>query len=391
VSLSLLVLVLVSTFIRDDAPSLRERRPLPMIVVKPGASSSAVFGSNLFRTAEAALFARTGLALEAPEKSGIDLNAIAACPTSELLACYARSVPESTQRLRRKHLLVVTLFDRADKKTTVSSLLIDLEAARAARESIFAGDQDASQRLEDAIFERTTRAPEKVLSLGDQNAVSTYFKHLFEQQLRPMFEATGDFEPYGEIELAGAPPDLEISVDDDLFGSTTGRNMTLREIRPRKVKVELRDPAGKWLPMVREIEVVRGQRTLFEAELIATADPGAAPAVRKAAFWGGIGVAAVGAALAIYAVSAAPDAERVNLEATNNRFATFCELSQDRPGACSGNGVRVAPLGYSMMLGGGTWAAGTALFGEEADWPWVQVVAGLVAGAAAYTVSTAVN
>lgn len=372
-----------------EEPSLAERRPLPMIVVKPGASGTGVSGSTLFRAAESALIQRTGLSLEAPEKAGIDLNTIAACPAAELLACYARSVPESTQRLRRKHLLVVTLFDRRDKKTQASALLIDLDAARAARDSIFGAGADTAQRLEDAIFERTVRAPERALAVDDAAAVERYFQQLFEEDLRLTFEASGDFEPYGEIDLVGAPPDLEISVDEDLVGRTVGRNMVLREIRPRKLRLELRDPRQRYLPFSKELEVIRGQRTLLEAELIA-ADPGTAATVRSATIWGGAGLAAIGAALAIYAVAAAPDAERIS-DTTKNRFATFCELGNDRPGNCSGSGVLVAPLGYSLLLTGGVWSGGTLLFGEDSDWPWVQVIAGVVAGGAAYAVSAAAN
>src|SRR5262245_8704343 len=113
-----------------------------MLVIRPGAARGTA-ASDLFRAADVALHERTGLSIEAPEIAGIDQAAIAACPATELLACYARSVPG-----KRPFLLVVTLFDKSEGKASFTSLLIDLDAAKSVQGSIFGGDEDSKQRLE---------------------------------------------------------------------------------------------------------------------------------------------------------------------------------------------------------------------------------------------------
>jgi hypothetical protein len=54
-------------------------------------------------------------------------------------------------------------------------------------------------------------------------------------------------------------------------------------------------------------------------------------------------------------------------------------------------GVLAVPLGYSLMLAGGTWAAGTQLFSAEDEAPWIQIAVGIVLGATAYALSAALD
>lgn len=375
---------------------LGERHALAMLVVRAGASKSAP-GTDLFRAADEALSERTGLTIETPEDAGIDAAVLAACPADELLACYARAVPSTSQHSRLQHLLVVTLFERSDGKTNLSSLMIDLAAARRAMESIFGGDEDAKQRLEDAIFERTARAKERVVDLKDAAAVSAYFRGLAEQDLRAMIEASGEYEPFGELELDGVPAALELAVDDSVIGRTAGKAIIIREVRPRKLRIELSDPQRRFLPLEREVDVVRGERAKLDVQLVPAADPGAAPAIRRATFWSGVGLSTIGTVLLISTLAAAPSAERVTPCAGGDcspqgaRFASFCELTKDRPSACGSGGVLPAPLGYSMAATGAVWAFSTAFFGDENDAPWWALISGAVLGIASYSISALAN
>jgi hypothetical protein len=212
-----------------------------------------------------------------------------------------------------------------------------------------------------------------------------------------MLESAGDYEPYGELLLEAAPPGLEIEVDGNLIGRTGDRSTLILEVWPRTLRIELSDPQQRFLSFTREVEVVRGERARVVVELVRAADPGAAPVARKAGFWGGIAMAAIGGAFTSYAIIASPSSERVspcsgeNCASNGGRFATFCELASERPSACSGSGALTAPLGYSMMLTGGVWTAGSLWWGDETEVPWLPLLVGVVAGAAAYGVSAAAN
>lgn len=382
-----------------DVFRLGERRPLVMFVVRPG-NTAGPAGIDLVRAAGDALAKRTGLFVENAEQAGVDLSAVAACSAAELLACYARAVPDTaTQRIRRRHLLVITLFDRPNQHHTasLSALLLDLDAAKRAQESIFGGDEDSKQRLEDAIFERTARATERTVDLRDPQKVQAYFEALFDRELRPMLEA--DFDPFGELELEGAAPELELAIDGNVLGKTTGKKISIREVRPRKLELELSDPRQRYLKLEREVNIVRGERSTLKIELVRAAEPGIAPQLRKATFWGGVGLAVAGGVLATYAIARAPSGELTQTctgpECANTgpsrSFANFCELSSDRPSRCDPGGIRAAPLGLSAMLSGGIFAAGTALFGEEAEIPWWPLAIGTVAGIASYGIIAAVD
>lgn len=377
-----------------DVFRLGERRPLVMFVVRPG-NTAGPKGVDLFRAADDVLAKRTGLFVENAEQAGVDLATISACGASELLACYSRAVPDSNKTIRRRHLLVVTLFDRQNNTAGISSLLIDLDAAKSAHGAFVDSDEDSKQRLEDAIFERTARASERTVDLRDANAVRAYFEQLFDRELRPMLEA--DFDPFGGLELIGAAPELELEVDGNVLGKTSGKKIAIREVRPRKLKLELSDPQQRYLKLEREVDIIRGETSTLNIELVRVARPGIAPQVRSATFWGGLGLAVAGGVLATYAIAKTPSGELLetctglDCENQNKNFATFCELSSDRPSGCSKNGVRAAPLGMSAILSGGIFAIGTKLFGEETEIPWLPLAIGTVAGIAGYGIVAAVD
>jgi hypothetical protein len=118
----------------------------------------------------------------------------------------------------------------------------------------------------------------------------------------------------------------------------------------------------------------------------------------RVAFWSGIGLATAGAAITAFAIVASPKTTELEVCAgcppaeVRRAFASFCELTSTDP-AClqGGKGVLAAPLGYSLMLSGATWTAGSLVFGEDADMTWLGLAVGLGAGVLSYGISAALD
>ena len=76
-------------------------------------------------------------------------------------------------------------------------------------------------------------------------------------------------------------------------------------------------------------------------------------------------------------------------------FWSFEQMARGRPSDGSSSarqGTLLAlPFGYSLISTGAIVALGVWLFGGDQDVPWIQIVAGLAAGALIYGVSAALG
>lgn len=151
---------------------------------------------------------------------------------------------------------------------------------------------------------------------------------------------------------------------------------------------------GAMTPMIEDAGLL-GPPVRTELVTTATVVPSPAPGLRIAVIAGGGVIALGGIALAAVGIARALGAQRIGCigDAVDCPRAGSPSFGYDGSAGPSTSlkdaepgGVRMAPLGFSLLTAGGVFSLGTLLFGEESDVPWIQLVAGFAAGAAVYGV-----
>lgn len=182
----------------------------------------------------------------------------------------------------------------------------------------------------------------------------------------------------GALLVRGARAGVEVAIDGEPVGAL-GPLGTLRieHVRAGSRRLELRDPEGE-LRHDPELTLVRtGTVTVVEVALQARDT--------RVARYGGIGLAAAGAAILAYGLAAPRNRELCLDLCEGARFVSFGE------GAGSRSGVLIAPLGYSLAIAGAAWALSPLAIDETALHPWLELGLALALGAASYAVSAAVG
>jgi hypothetical protein len=227
----------------------------------------------------------------------------------------------------------------------------------------------------------------------------TYFEKLFADEFKASFEKSGNFEPYGQIDVQTDAPGLLIDLDGKVVGQTKSGMTRIAEVPPGTRKIGFEDPSKNWNRYETQIEVKRGDVREVRPMLVRAPASGA---VRQLTFWGGVGVAAIGAAITTYA--AAQKMKGVYLVPCTNPngtgcasappsgFTTFCDLGGGGQSCVNGGkGILAAPLGYSILAMGASWALGTEFFDAKEEIPWRSLLIGVAVGGAAYAISAAAD
>jgi hypothetical protein len=124
---------------------------------------------------------------------------------------------------------------------------------------------------------------------------------------------------------------------------------------------------------------------------------GANQTVREVVFWSGIGAGVLGGAIGTLALvrSNEPDTRCFRGSPNCTEGQVFASTGSEWGGGIEGPanppGLLPGPLGLSLMLTGATWSLGTKMIGDDDDLPWLQISAGIVAGALAYGVCAALG
>ena len=142
------------------------------------------------------------------------------------------------------------------------------------------------------------------------------------------------------------------------------------------------------------VDVSTKARAQVSATLIAKAS---APS-RQIALWSGATVAAAGAVITTIGFVRGQGRSGVACPLTTGSSAEICGSGREwvtfSGGAPGGDpnprGVLIAPLGLGLVGLGGATAVG-ALLGDDEDFPWIGLAAGIVLGAATYGVGVALD
>lgn len=344
---------------------LGERRPVAMVVMTPPGVSAPLPSTELYRLADETLQSFGPLAIRTPEQAGIDPDQLLGCGLDERLRCYARTVVTARQSREPRYLAVVSVL-RAGKDKKLTSLVMDLDAAMAL--------SDLGDEAEDRIYAEATVTAEATLPEGDRAALAKHFQALF-GSARRFFLASGYDQPRAQVTLIGSGG-FSVELDGRGLGIMKGPDTVLTELLPGRRKLSLEDPEQRYLPFAHQLELVAGDDLRLEIEH--RANPEAIASMHPLHHinrWGGLAVAVVGLGLTTWAIAASPEATQIGVcdgpgcSDSSRRFATFCELTSDRPASCGG-GPLAGPLGVSLLLAGGGAALLDTLFTAPEEVPW---------------------
>ncbi len=410
---ALIAALLTGTPVHADAPvdtiDVGERTPLAFVLVTPTGEPARTRSSDLIRLVDEATRTQTSLALR-----GAD-DAIAQGCRGRLLCLVLRLRPDYerdslrdaggvrpySEHLRAlderdvvypKLLLLLTNVTREGEPDRLSAQLIDTDRVL---EAYHADPRDAEYweaNLEAAINENAPSSPRtEVATLA---AAQAFVTALFDTHLRPSLEAGGQWKPFGHIELAATAPGLTILLDDAPVGVTGAGRTRLDGVLPGQRSLRVEGPTLH--SDVETFEVVRGEAVAVAPEL--SARPTGESATTRWALEI-VGAAAVVAGGVLVAVAAAtPDTtlhtycvEGALAGCTSTRGFVTSDYDVERGAFPNGGGVALAPLGLGLLAGGIAWGAGTLLFVEEDETPWIPLVVGVVLGVTTFAVSAAVG
>ena len=247
------------------------------------------------------------------------------------------------------------------------------------------------ERIEALVSEQAVIASPPRREISDASEAAALIEELVTRDLRPVIEESGHWQPWGTISLeVDADEPFELALDEQTVGTTAPGTNELTQVSAGEHRIKLRHP--RYADADIAVKVERGARVEVKPELVLTVHE---PTVlRPITAWSGLVIALSGAVITTFAIVRQDKSVRTacfdEMACSHDGFATlsYAPGSSD-PKNVNPSGVLMAPLGYSLIAAGATWSLGTVLFGGEGDVPWIQWIAGLVLGGAAYGISVA--
>ncbi len=283
-----------------------------------------------------------------------------------------------------RYLLVISNLTGGDQDL-LEVTLIDTDAALEVRHSLDdATDKDPAQR-ESLVAKAAVVAGPSEKSVGQTQEADRFLLNFFTSQARRKLTDAGHWEPYGTVTIT-APEGLAIKLDSRTIG-TTGAGVTrLTQVHAGRRTLYLSSPAYE--DYETRFELKRNSSVQLQPTLTEAASP-LTSGVRTALMFAGLGAAAAGIGVTAYSLTQPSGDVTVYCPTINpcgGTFTSFGYSPGDAPavGNLNGGGVKTAPLGMALIGTGAAWSLGTLFYGEDADWPWLQVVGGLVVGGLTY-------
>lgn len=359
----------------------QERQPLAFLLSTPTGEGAKTSSSELIRIVADLTEGHTSFFLQLVDPQvATDCRGRMGCLVQQLRAPFP------------KYLLVLSNVTLAGEADRLSAVLLDVGAALDQSRTLAPEDQTSESRINEYAV---LLGPERAQVAGARET-EVFLETLFTRKLAPIFEASGDWEPFATIELTGVVEGLAVNLDGTAIGVTRPGTTRIVNVLAGTRRLSLEHPGFE--PFDRTLELERG-KTLGVPASLEPRGSGTARSLREGLFWAGLGAAAAGAAVTVVAI-AGQDAglEPVCLGApgatcrTAATFTTFGYAPSARPGELlNPPGLMIAPLGVALATTGATWALGVELFGEPTELPWLQVVAGVATGALVYGAAAALG
>ncbi|MEM7678613.1 MAG: hypothetical protein AAF449_21740 [Myxococcota bacterium] len=324
------------------------------------------------------------------DELGTPADRVALCRSQAQLACWAAAAASVVQATRNaqiaSHFVLVRLVPGGGP-TQVRVLVWLVDRIAAARSRTI----DSEQR-EAWLLSRATVRRRIDVSDWDDGGLERALQRLWDER-KPVLQQRGEWRPNGKVHLKSTwVPPFRVRTDEGLAITATASQVLLHDVGVGDRRVEL-DAVDR--RVARTVTVDMGRTTVLhlnESHTSSARDGGE----RRSLLWTGIGVAAVGASVAIGGLAIPVDAQVIRLCggddcASPSRFARSSDYFSAREENDGGRGPLVVPLGYSLLITGTAWALTAALTDEGEDVPWWAVVIGGVLGGAAYGISEVAN
>jgi hypothetical protein len=389
------------------------RKPLAFLLITPSGNVANTSSSDIIRIASE-LFARhTDFELQIVEPGAVaECKGQLGCMVQQVRTDYNRAVyllPNGTVAPFDEHL------DYLKKKKIVYSsyllVLSNLTLDEGDRLSITMIDTDiALEYFHEALrdrdgWERSTEARINEYALigkpverelkSEQDAQS-FLEDWFMTELRRHFSDSGNWEPFGSVEIESNVVGAGVSVDGSAIGTTAAGVTRVLNVPASKHTLKFEHPGHDTYET--EVLVERGKPTRIRIELEERGDP-LSYAFRQGLLWGGGALALAGAAVATVALATVDRGVKtycptIGEMETSCSGSQFTRLGGYKPGNAptfedevNSGSVLFAPLGYSIAITGLTWSLGTLFLGEDDDFPWIQLVTGVALGGISYGLS----
>lgn len=340
--------------------SAREPETVALLLVTPSGAPARVRSSELLNLVAETFEARTDLRVEL-----LAAENVADC--AGRIGCLVRAVDD--RRGPRALLVLSSLTGAGDRPDRLLGQWIDTRAALDA----MAWDPSEADLRRAAVMDLP------MAEVSDPAGAQRYLDGLLDA-LQPRLVDQGLVGRLGSAELVGIPEGSRVSLDGASLGVALARSVTVVRLPPGRHRLRI-EPPGQ--PAVTEgLELAPGARTRLELDLPMPGTGADAP-YRTVGVVGGLGLAAVGAALVTAAALSTPSGTRY-CAGCSDRFST---LGQTSPPIGEGrDGFPAVPLGVGLAVSGGVLATGSAL---EDGVPWWSMLASVVAGSAAALATTA--
>lgn len=337
------------------------RSPVLVLVNQPPGQRPIVGPAGLRTGLEQALASRTDLEVEA-----LDPELLSDC--SGRLACVAGRVsPAATAR----YLFVLTSIP-SGQSDFLFSMLVDLTEARDILAS--AGPDDKEARLLGAVKARTERT-----AIRSEADLFAYYLRALDKAFRPALSKAGHWRPFGGVFVDLPEAGFAVSLDGMLVGLTTEPKSAICPLREGAHAIRLEHP--RYDVHETYLDVLANEYTTLEPQL----DVSTGERLRAGTFYAGLAMTAAGVAATSVAIA------RGAGEGPESYCAGPGDSCKSGGGFVREGGLLLAPLGYSLAGTGLVWALAPSLSGDSGPAFWLWVAAGVVAGAASYGLSAALN
>ena len=388
----------------------RERTPLALLTINAADTVGFTSVSESMRIISDVLEARTNFSVDVQD------SRIAMSVCEGRMSCIVRLVRKDYERdrlvlpngqvapysehleavagqLYPRYLVVLSSLSEPGRPARLSAVLVDTDEALALWHEASRVRTGWEREVEARVNDEAVKSRPRAAAVSDAAQTTAYLEKLFTVSFRSAFERSGNWEPYGTIEIVNDVAGLEIRLDGELLGTTRSGRTRIVGVTTRRRSITLEHP--NFSTYTAQVDVRRGDTV----SLVAEVHPTTVNIGRAGVLWGGAGLAAAGAALIAVAVADARSSDEVWCVYTGSddsqcgngsEFKTLASAPGDN-GDPNPPGVLTAPLGYSLIGLGGMMSLGVLLTDDEDDVPWWAVWIGVAMGALSYGLSHAFN
>jgi hypothetical protein len=392
------------------------RKPLAFLLITPSGNVANTSSSDIIRIVSELFAKHTDFQPNIVDPASVsECKGQLGCMVQQVRSDYQRAVyllpngtvapfDEHLEYLKKKkivyptYLLVLSNLT-LDESDRLSITMIDTDIALEYFHEALRDREGWERSTEARISEYALIGKPIERELKSEAAAQGFLEDWFNTELRRHFSDSGNWEPFGSIEIESTIVGAGISIDGSAIGTTAAGVTRVLNVTAAKHALKFEHPGHDTYET--EVAVERGKAAKVRVDLMQRGDP-ISYAFRQGLLWGGGAIALAGAAAAIAAAVLADGSvktycatiEGMETNCGSARFTTTAYKPGRAPtfmDEVNSGSVLFAPLGYSIAVTGLAWSLGTLFLGDDDDFPWIQLVAGVALGGISYGLSALLN